>query len=43
VWKDRLAIIVVVIVYLAAVVAIVHVQGFHPLGQASDAISLLFG
>ena len=41
-WKDRLALIVVSVIYVAAVVAIIHANGFHPLGQAGETISLLF-
>jgi hypothetical protein len=44
VWKDRLAFILFGLIYLAAVIAIVHAQGFHPLGQGSEGgiIAFLF-
>jgi hypothetical protein len=44
VWKDRLTLVVVAVIYVAAVIAIIHQQGFHPLGQANGdgVISILF-
>jgi hypothetical protein len=42
VWKDRLALVFVTVAYVAAVVAIIHAQGFHPLGGVGQTISVLF-